>query len=325
MSYLNSYAEQELRKNKHLFEDDSDPGGTLNESFGVGPFGLQKAGTLSGMNFYSSDKLKQKFIESVQQRKETKPVASALENLTRRGIIIPCYSKKGIISFLGHKMFGSDYDKSIMAFFSPESNRVYMLMDNRVKFFVWTSSKDLAKTLMHEMMHFACYNLKGGFGSFFKSMWLTYYSEFFNLFFESKDIGKSDTKKFLQLVLKNIEWSPAAYSQRFFDGPYTKELNMFARNTGSDPELADEFMDAINLFITNPNRYIQEVYTRGSTPQRIYACLAQAYRILGYKDPDSLFVQEILFPSEVSAITAGEKSIRPHYVAIEKLAKVSLK
>ena len=324
MSYLNSYAEYELRKNKALFDYDSSHGGTLHESFGVGPFGLQKAGTLSGMNFYSSDKLKQKFIEAVQERKETKPAADALVKLTERGIIIPCYSKKGIISFLGHKMWGSPYDKSIMAFFSPESNRVYMLMDNRVKYFVWTSSADLSQTLMHEMMHLSCYNLKGGFGSYFKSMWLTYYSEFFNLYFESKDIDKNDVKKFIQLVLKNIEWS-AAYSQKFFDKPYAGEINMFARNSGSDIEIAEEFMDAVNLFITNPNQYINQVYQRGSAPQRIYACLAQAYKVLGYRNPNSLFVQEILFPSEVAAITAGEKAIRPHYVAIEKLAKISLK
>ena len=322
---LNSYAEKELRKNKHLFEDESNPGDVLHESFGVGPFGLQKAGTLSGMNFYSSDKLKAKFIDAVKQRKETRPVADALENLTRRGIIIPCYSKKGIISFLGHKMFGTDYDKSIMAFFSPESNRIYMLMDNRVKFFIWTSSKDMAKTLLHEMMHFACYNLKGGFGSYFKSMWLIYYSEFFNLYFDSNDIDKNDVKMFIQLVLKNIEWTSKDYSIKFFEGPYKKEIDMFTKTTGSDVDLAEGFMKAVNTFITNPNQYIQQVYERESIPQRIYACLAKAYKILGYRNPNSLFVQEILFPSEVAAITAGEKTIRSHYVAIEKLAKVSLK
>jgi hypothetical protein len=287
MSYLNSYAEYELRKNRGLFDYDSSHGGTLHESFGVGPFGLQKVGTLSGLNFFSSDKLKSKFIEAVQQRKETKPVADALVKLTERGIIIPCYSKKGIISFLGHKMFGDDYDKSIMAFFSPESNKIYMLMDNRVKFFVWTDSKDMAKTLLHELMHLSCYNLKGGFGSYFKSMWLTYYSKFFNLYFDSEDIGKNDVKKFIQLVLKNIEWTSKDYSMKFFEGPYQKEINIFTKTTGSDIDLAEGFMKAINTFITNPNSYIQQVYEGGSIPQRIYACLPQAYKVLGYRNPNS--------------------------------------
>jgi hypothetical protein len=301
----------------------------LSESFGVGPFGLDQVANLAGMKLYSSVTLRQKFIESIADQDETKQVSKSIANLVNKNVIIPCYSSSGFISFIGHKMFGSPYEKAIMAFFSPISNRVYMLFDNRVDFLIWTSDEDLSKTLLHELQHFACYNLKTRYASLFNSMWKTYYTAFFNGIFENQKLTGNDIKPVYAMLLKSFEWTKSDIREEFFTKTYHSVIHKLALkclNAEEAKNFADEYISNLLLYLQNPDKYITEIrYNTSGTPRLVYNYLNRSYMSLGYRNPESIFVQELLFPSEICSITAGERPMAPHYMAIKLLDKITIK
>jgi len=292
----------------------------ITEKFGVSPIGLDVVGKLGNTKLYGSSKLQNNFLDAIRKQKFTKPCGDAIEDLTEKGIIIPCYTTGNLISYLALRLFGSKFNKSTMAFFSPDTNKIYMLFDNRVKYFMWTDDEDLSATVLHELQHFACFNLKQQFYSLFKNMCSKFYSTFFNYLFDSRYVTQHITDDINKFLMKSFEWSTSLKESDFnkYEKLLQKNLDI---NISADPEWMEKaipyYIYSVKLYLLDPNKYIRFIYSREGMPFLIFICLIKAYNKLGYNRLNSLFVQECLYPSEIAAITAGSRPQQIHYQAVK--------
>ena len=296
----------------------------VQERGGVGPWGLEQVGTIGNQKIYSSDKLKTAFIDVIGKAKNTKPVAESIEHMTNEGVIIPCYTTSGFIKFISHRLFGDDWDKAVMAFYSPETNRIYMLFDNRVSFLNFTNDEDLAATIIHELQHFACANLKMGFYSIFKDMFSRYYSTFFNGLYESVAFSTKNCDLITKFLLQKLEWAPDIKMNSFFE-TYEKILTKFNDEKKSeDPDWAhkctDYYLGTLYMYFSDPNEFIRYISAQTGMPFYVFMMLIESYKKMGYKGIRNLCIQECVFPSEIAAVTSEIKPDARHYRVINMVA-----
>ncbi len=294
----------------------------LKESWWVGPVGLSFVGKVANMKLYSSQGLVESFLNAIKKQKVTKPIYNHLLKLVNKKTVIPCYANRSIIRLIGHRLFGKPWEKGIMAFYDPESNKVYMLFDNRVKMFIWADDQDLSETLIHELMHYAAFNTKQKFYSIFKRELETYYTYFFGTLFNHDKIMERDLKVLVYWLFRMYEWNSNITTQSLkqYNKLLTKSLSTSGFLSRQDKiDSINEYLNAVNLFLSNQDVYIGQVNQYDSMPRYIYDSLITAYSNMGYSNLYTLAVQECVFPSEVVAIMAGKRANSNHYAAIKSI------
>ncbi len=278
------------------------------------PWNTYHAATLDGMKLYSSSGLKSSFCEAMEKHKKTKNISKKIIELVDSKKIVPAWMNKGIFSLSIFKIFAPIGSQSIMGFYTPNENQIYLLMDNNITF-GYASNNVLAELLLHESMHMASHQLRTRYHNIFSEELTKYYSALFKTLFGISGNIDRESKAIYNFLFKNCEYQnlTAGKIKTVIEKYTTLLVKFFMDKTTLDhkvfKEVITEYMTMIKLYFANINVFIASI----KKYHRIYRGMKVAYvQGLGVKNTKSLCIQELVFPSEVicmySELTRGVSS-----------------
>lgn len=264
------------------------------------PIAPELVARLHGMELYSSENLRNKYIDAMYNISKVKPVAKDIERLINIEKIIPCWINNGIFKLGIFKKLASRADQSTAAFFSMDTKRIYILMDNNIS---WGFAQDkvLADLMLHELMHMASDKFKNKFIGMFWNEFILYYTALFEEIFKTKGNIQEEIKLIIRFLFKNFEYG------QHNSGTLTKYLNLINQcfrkksylNENEFNSVLTDFYHYIALYFKDMNA----LYSQLRKFVHIYRGLTQGYlRGLEMRNDQSFCGQEFFYPSEVIAM-----------------------
>ncbi len=277
----------------------------LQEIFSL-PIGLSLVAKFNGQKIYSSNKLKNKFLKAMLKQKIFKNSKKIIE-LINKNYILPCYLTKGLMGFTFYKIFGSQSEKSICGFFSPDSKRIYLMMANLG---IFSSDKNLALLTLHEGMHKLFDQNPSSFKSIFFKDAVEFYKNYILAVYKpwiknEKNLNsfattmttltynfEVKTKKVINasIVKKHIEEMKNLFNKHINNTD--KKVNILLKN---QEIMMTQYLFQQNLFFKNIIYFIP-----------LMKGMIEAYKKTFHAtETDTLPVQEMFFISEVIAIASS--------------------
>jgi hypothetical protein len=265
------------------------------------PFAPEKVATLNGMELYSSENLREKYINAMYKISKVKPVAPDIERLIEQGKVVPCWINKGIFRLAIFKKLAPYSDQGIAGFFTPKSKQVFILMDNNIK---WGFAKDkvLSNLMLHELMHMASDKFKNQFIGMFFGEFVKYYNALFSEIFKTGENNiTNETKMITRYLFKNFEYKDSTSSEI---EKYVKLVNTSFRAKSSLSEteftrVLTDFYHYIKLYFKDLNSLHQQIRKFS----HIYSGLTKGYTNgLDVINNMSFCSQELFYPSEIIAM-----------------------
>lgn len=294
----------------------------LDEKFGfsLAPIGLEKVDNIGGHPVYSSTKLKNTFIEAIENQKILKPVIKDIERLIDKKKIIPCYTEKNVISLVIKKTFSNAIDSGTYGLYDQKRNKVYILFDANVKYFMWADNKVLSAVVIHELIHYSAMNYPSKFYSTFKSDLETFYKKFFNLYLDVNS-SKIDVFKIIKFCIKEFENINKFNRNSIFK--LSKIYNNVLKDVIPDKQIRKNeivrILSVIKIYLINTDSFSSNVQRGDPQTIKLLKSLYLAYQSIGLRNPSTLPIQEIIFPSEIIAIQTSQKISSKHYGAIKSI------
>jgi hypothetical protein len=291
----------------------------LQELFST-PTGLDPEITISGTTFYSSKKLKDSFIIAFGKSSKGKHVYPEISNLVKKGIIIPCYKSKNILSFIKNKLTQSP-DKYILAFYNLKERKVIVLIDNSMSLFGTSSNNELASTTLHECMHLVAGKNLPKFTQIFKPYLQAYYSAFFKKYFALKEEPGKKIDEVIKFLSKYEKNGPG-YANKDLSN-YFKFLN--STFGGSNSNLTDQdFQTRLTNYIVAAKLFIVSMPTLFKNKRNfetIFTYLNEAYQeAFGKRNQYTTPIQEVISLSEVACVLA---EMHPKDPVVKKLLQIA--
>lgn len=285
----------------------------LDEAFFL-PFGLQPVAELGNQKLYGSAKLNAKFIEAVSTTEAGIPITGKIAELVGNKKVIPCFVNKGILGFLAWKIFTPIGYKSIMAFYTEESKKIFIILTNNASLlFGYANSFWMTLLLIHECQHMAAHFKPSQFTTMFLGDLTKFYSEYFKTLF---DLGKHPNDKTLASFIKLLSefdiLDGASIVKRVKEFNEIKNIlselaSGTAMSTGAVEDLIELYRAAIVSLVTG--KLFDDVASQYRAVLPVVRPLYTAYRnAFGMKGLNTLAIQELIYPSEVIAI-ASERAL----------------
>jgi len=300
----------------------------LNEMFAV-PFNSKLVAIFDNkIKLYTSPFLIKQYKKALASTKYTAPSFPLLNDLIDKQTVIPVYMSQNILSYSFHKIFGHNNALSgALAFYDPSSNKIFVLIDmNTTLGFV--SDKWISKLTVHEMMHMACAHGKDNFKKLFINEYKAFYNHFFHLLAE-EHITTKTTKDIAPLVNQYIDTFhkievhsadlKVAITKKGFNIIY-KVLKYF----NIDEKIIQNVQDGYKYILI---MYIQYGVAGLIKAMQYKQCkyilqqLKHTYKSLTNIQPDTLAIQELLFPSEIIAVLSETGVITKKTPAAIKMIK----
>jgi len=274
---------------------------TIQQELFALPIFPKKVATLHGMDLYSSESLRNKYINAMYNISKVKPVAADIERLVTSGKVVPCWINKGIFRLAIFKKLAPYSDQGIAGFFTPKSKQVFILMDNNIK---WGFAKDkfLSDLMLHELMHMASDKFRNGFIKMFWDLLLKYYVACFEEIFKTQNQNiENECKLIIRFLFKNYEY------KEFTSSTLEKYLQLVSSNFRKKSNMSEnEFNSVLTDFYHYIKLYFKDLNSLFSQIRKfthIYRGLTKGYSSgLGVNNNMSFCSQELFFPSEVIAM-----------------------
>ena len=263
----------------------------LTELF-VLPIGLKKIDSIDGIKLYTSDNLKEKYLQIIQT--ENSELEKEINSLVNKNVIIPCFMNRGLLRFIGYKLSGYSPNKYISAFI--EKKKIYILIDNNVNILSKTNDLELTKTTVHECVHYVSQESPNSFLNIFNDELNSFYSE---LYFEMFRLSnKIDSLEIVKFIFNNFELEERRdLSQKFI------ELYRILQNTFREKSLLDsiefekiltEYISTARIFILSPEAFMKIYKTKINILRKIAISYKKAFGLKIVNVPG----QELVYPSE---------------------------
>jgi hypothetical protein len=291
----------------------------LDEAWGILPKSLSVVDTIGGTKLYSSDAIKSKFLNAIDNQKILRPVADKIENLINRQIIVPAFTNKNLIKLIGHKFLSDQFSKMVLGFYESSKNKIFLL-DNNTKFLIFMNNKELSSLTMHELQHYASRNLKSKFFNIHKNTFRTYFQSFYKIYLNII-VPDNIIDGFVQYVLKNFEYPQNQSTQflvKFGDILFDNLQNRKVSEKDLETQIIT-MLAVLKMYLSNTNSFISSLQSGQDSPVKLVKSLTTAYKSLGIRNPHSLTIQELIFPSEVVCIESQHKPNSRHYDSIKAL------
>ena len=289
----------------------------VNELFAP-PIGLEPAIKIGGTTFYSSDKLKDNFNIAFSKSSRGRGVAPEISKLVKKGIIIPCYKSKGLLSFITKKFFKNPND-AIIAFYDLDEKKVIVTIDNEITVFGTASNNNLASTTMHECMHLAASkNLAGFIRAFFQNL-MMYYTAFFTDYFKLQGNIDKNISNLIRYVAVYERKGP-----RYANKDLKNYYDFLNTEFGNKTQLSEQdFVESLTNLIIACKLLIVS-FGSFQTNIRRFAMLITSlntayFKAFGAKNKYSMPIQELISLSEVACILA---EMKPDDKSIKQIFKL---
>ena len=274
----------------------------LNELFSL-PISAHPVASISGVKLFSSSSLPKDYINAMGEQSKTKEIATDIERLVNKKKIIPCWLSSGVYSLIKHKVFGES-EKHIMGFFSPQHNKIFLLMDNNITF-GYASNLQLANLTLHEGCHMASAQMKDSFLSLFKSELTSYYSELIKSMFALKtNVSSKEIQIFYNYIYdfelnKNRKESVLAFLRNY----YTFLIDTFSKYSTNKEEFNKKAKDVITFLSIYLKGDVGTLIASIPNFRHVIMPLYNSYKKgLGATRINSICIQELMIPSEVICV-----------------------
>lgn len=289
----------------------------LNELFAL-PIGLQKVGEFDGIELYGSDSLNKKIIESLSSSVYSKPILGEITKLIEERMLIPVFSSKGIIKYFSRKIVGTDYElKHLFAFFNPPDKKIYILVDNNSNIVGYINNDDLAKLVIHELIHKVSSLKPSYFLSKFKNQLLIFYKQLYKKLFKLNDSPELD---FLVEDIYASLYDVEKIQQLNFKKLAVKFDKLRKYSTLSTIKFDKVLGDYFKVIRFASNREYNLLYT-GEYNYILKGPFLVFKQKFGFFPIDKGCDQELFAPSEVISAIAENKPSELIYDSIRKITK----
>jgi hypothetical protein len=272
----------------------------INEVFVI-PTGASYAAEVDGVKLYSSDSLKKKYIQAINESSFSKDLAG-IENLVENNVILPCFSSSGLFDFFKRKFLRNFFSISDMGdeFYGVYLNkRIYILINNNANIFTHVSNDKLAKLTIHEMIHFFASVNNEKYISLFLPELVKFYKKVFFKFF-SADIPVSQVQEIV--VELNNKFEKGSFYLKDAITFFVEKLSPYStQNLKSLTQTSKTYVYAFYYSIT-ANKLIYE-----SPYIQIPMVFSSVYKSeFNVRVPGQLYGQEATATSEVISTIASE-------------------
>lgn len=285
----------------------------LNEAFFM-PFGLQPVAELGNQKLYGSPKLNAKFIDAISTTDAGMPITGKIAEMVNKTRVIPCFVNKGLLGFLAWKIFTPIGYKSILAFYTQETGKIYIILTNNASLlFGYASNTWMSLLLIHECQHMAAHDKPSQFVSLFSGDLNKFYSEyFFHLFELKKEPDSQLVSSFIDVITKFETLDGPEMLKKAKD--FSEIKNLLEKLTAGTLLEKSDTSDLIEIYRTAivsliSGKLFEDVYTHYRMILKVVKPLYIAYKkAFGMSGLNTLAIQELVYPSEVIAI-ASEKAL----------------
>lgn len=287
----------------------------VDEAFGIQPIDLKHIGDIEGQKIYGSSKLNEKYISIISEQTILKPIIKDVVKLIDKGLIVPCFVSSNTLKLILHKAFANPINKNTLGYYHFNHNKIYILMDNHTKLLMLAKNRQLGEVTIHELMHFSCKNKKNQFYNLFKDDFATFYSSFYNRIANIK-LSKEMASKLAYQLLKKLEWGNVSWANLRAIAVYLDKNLKTADIIQKEKAIVDPF-SIVKIYLSDPNVFVRLIDTDYRI-QNVLNALYYSYTEIGIVNPNTMPIQEILWPSEIAAVS----SVKPkssHYQAVKML------
>jgi hypothetical protein len=270
------------------------------------PIGLAETGKIDGQSLFSSLQTKTKFLSSIQESKEISRIYPVISQYVKDNIIIPAYVHSGIFSRLLNKTFANKISSELLGLYLPEQNKIYILVDSGSNFF-WKSDLGLSQVTFHELMHYASANNRKKFSSAFKRPLLEYYQLFFKRC-ANIEVSPNNIWKLLEFMFNTFE-NRKSKKQTDLD----KLESFYSRYICKDKSKLQNILVPLYTYIYKPDLFFNSINIDlkiNKTVSSLYLCYSDVFGII---KPNTTPIQELLYPSEVIAVSSSRPTAQ-HYL-----------
>lgn len=268
------------------------------------PFRLKQVATLDGIKIFSSDKTVKKFKMMLEKTGRMRPYVKDLNDLVDRGVIIPSFLSKGVVSFLASKILGYNRGNAYALYYRPHK-KVYVFIDAEMTSWGTAENDELLSTTVHECMHVFADTQSSKYMSVFKGVLIDYYSEVFKECFQLKSVSKKDVFDVIKLMRKQARSNRPLnknladlyyFLQKKFESSSELEKNQFLQR------LQDYIVVAKIGAMNVPTSILQKTFNER---KHVFMSLYNGYyRAFGKRPKIFGQMQEGVFTSEVASIFA---------------------
>lgn len=281
----------------------------LQELFAL-PIDPKIAVKLEGIPFYTSDRIKERFVKALSKNDYFSDVISEINKLVvERNAIVPCWQTSSAIKLIVKKVLQSIEGTGFAAFYEPNNRKIYIVLDNYINWFLSFPNAVLSRLVSHELVHYcADRNLKR-FLAIFRDHIRDYYILFFKDIFKIPKSAKIDSEVDRIVTRMNDEFG-AEISIANIITKYPKvmaPLKKYSKN----PEMFDHTVDDMKQVIKLTAVYggkAQDILFNGY--MHILAPMYRTYDSLGVPTYGNVCFQELWRPEEVVALHVEKKILK---------------
>lgn len=282
------------------------------------PIGLEEEIEIQGQKFYSSDKLKEKFLLAFKKSSRGKPVYPQVEDLVQKKFLLPCFQTKGVLKFITKKLSGNRENKYTLAFYHIPTKIVIVLIDNSMTIFGTAANDELASTTMHECMHLVAGRSLTKFLRIFYKQLRDYYEAMLTDYFELENVKSNDIADFLKFISK-FETRGPMYANNKLTNYFNFLKKTFITYTKLDEKEFNDrlvkYIVALKLFLVSPDALVRSARKFSM----VFSSLNRGYEIaFGERNTYTFPIQELISMSEVACVLS---EMKPTHPAIKKLFK----
>lgn len=300
----------------------------LNELFDMLPTDTVYAGEVAGMKIYTNTAMKSYTKNWIKDHPSTKEIATRLERAIDEKKIVIGHTSSNLLSFLATKtlktfigvisavVIGKPSNGTTLGFYTPSEKMIVILLDGNTSM-LGKSYYPIPYILVHESIHMIAGIDPVNFYNHTKDTLHTYYKSFTqNIITSITDIHTVVSDSLLDEVIKKLldtaEISPAANSTPVYLPALYEIWKRFYNAAVHDAGIAEDCADLSFVMLMG-------ITTGETIPNDMRdtaaKCFSKAYDAIGIHMPETIPGQEIIFPSEIIAIS-NQKNPAPEIVTM---------
>jgi len=283
---------------------------TLQEIADFYPIGLSSYGSIEGLELFSSKSIEDRIIDWCYKSQFTKKIAPTIERKIRDGTIVVGYLNdkttywfwKKFKNWIHHTVLGNP-SLIINGYFSPDDNRIVILLDSNVNI-LGNAVRYIPNKLVHELVHYAANDNISRFLSVTMNKYLIpYYRTVITEISPDIGLNDNDLKSAIVRVTNDNEGLYVNNANIYMSGNTWYKLFLRYKNKHDSLSIMNKMSLPYLMFIVGSakNKYKSLAY-------KVMDDYYDGYLHLGF-DAEDLTIpgQEFRFPSEVVAIASENK------------------
>lgn len=269
-----------------------------------------------GVEFYTNEKLRQKFIMSLMKHTPVKS-HDTISKLVNKKTLIPAFLTKSTFDWYKKNAFDPDQDNvmsGVLGFYLPKTGKIFVLIDAGYKVLGWVPDSHLAAVTLHECMHMAAKVDPKKFMRVNVKAFHQYYSEFLEFVFEAKGTNQKELLDWI-MYIHQFETSNrnASFKSQDYMGKMAKAIEGKTKLTPD--EIKQRTIYTWNYLVGTYGAHGSKLISTVRKYVNIYKALHVSYRRAFGFVARTLPYQELFTSSEVICILASMELGKSKYVS----------